>query len=309
MRLKLMQARSKENMTTNISAALVKELRERTGAGMMDCKKALAECQGDIEKAIEELRKKGISKAGKAAGRIAAEGAIIIASQGSQVAMAEINSETDFVARDANFTSFGQAVVNTILANQEPDVEKLAGLVLKGNEPNTVEEARQALVAKVGENVQLRRAVISNSTAASVGTYIHGNRIGVMVELDIDNQELARDIAMHIAASRPLVILPDEVSADLVAKEKEIYMAQASASGKPQEIVEKMVAGRLKKYLDEVSLVGQPFVKDPDATVGSLLSKHRGKVLAFYRFEVGEGIEKVTEDFKEAVMSQVKGNA
>lgn len=293
---------------TIISATQVKELRERTGAGMMECKKALETSGGDMERAIEELRKLGITKAGKKAGRIAAEGAIVIADDGKQAVMMEINSETDFVARDANFTQFVKAVADTALQTKTSDINQLSNVALQGYEPRTVEVARQELVAKVGENVQLRRMVLSNPAAATVGAYIHGNRIGVIVELDIDNKDLARDVAMHIAASRPIVVSPENVAPELVAKEKEIYMAQAATSGKPQEIIEKMVVGRLKKFLDEVSLVGQPFVKDPDVTVGGLLSKHRAKVLAFYRFEVGEGIEKVTEDFKEAVMSQVQGS-
>ncbi len=291
---------------TDISAAAVKELRERTGAGMMDCKKALTEAQGNMDDALDILRKKGIAKAGKKADRVAAEGVIGVASNGKQVAMVEINCETDFVARDGNFMAFVQAVSDSALQHQTTDVEKFLTMPLSG-QSKSIEEARLELVAKIGENVQVRRIVISNPNAATVGTYLHGTRIGVMVELDVDNNDLARDIAMHIAASRPLVIAPENVPADVVEKEKEIYMAQAATSGKPQEIVEKMVVGRLKKFLDEVSLVGQPFVKDPDATVGSLLNKQRAKVLAFHRFEVGEGIEKVVEDFKEAVMSQVQG--
>lgn len=291
---------------SNISAALVKELRERTSAGMMECKKALEVSNGDMELAIEELRKSGATKAGKKAGRIAAEGVIVIRDNGKQAIMAEINSETDFVARDANFNAFVSAVAETALHDGISDLHQLNTHQLQGFAPQSVEEARLALVAKVGENVQIRRMILSNPAANSVGTYIHGHRIGVIVELDIDNKELARDIAMHIAASRPLVVTPDQVSQEIVAKEKEIYMAQAATSGKPQEIIEKMVLGRLKKYLDEVSLTGQPFVKDPETTVGNLLNKHRAKVLAFYRYEVGEGIEKVTEDFKEAVMSQVQ---
>lgn len=290
----------------NITAAQVKELRERTGAGMMECKKALMESQGDMDLAIENLRKSGIAKAGKKAGRIAAEGAIVIKTNGKQAAMVEINCETDFVARDVNFTAFADAVAETALQANEQDVEKLSAIKLQGFD-KTVEEARSELVSKIGENVQIRRIVISQSTAASVGTYLHGSRIGVLVEVDTDNTDLARDVAMHIAASKPIVVSPEDVSKDLVAKEKEIYIAQAATSGKPQEIIEKMVIGRLKKYLDEISLVGQPFVKDPDTTVGSLLGKNRSKVLAFYRYEVGEGIEKVSEDFAEAVMSQVQG--
>lgn len=292
----------------NISASQVKELRERTGAGMMECKKALEACSGDMEKAIEELRKSGAAKAGKKAGRIAAEGAIGIVDAGKEAVMVEVNSETDFVARDANFTGFVKSVVDTALKTKVSDVAQFATQQLLGAN-KSVEEARAELVAKVGENVQVRRIVVSGASAATVGTYLHGNRIGVIVELDVDNKDLARDIAMHIAASRPIVISPESVPQDIVAKEKEIYMAQAATSGKPQEIIEKMVVGRLKKYLDEVSLTGQPFVKDPDVTVGSLLNKHRAKVLAFYRYEVGEGIEKVTEDFRESVMTQAaQGN-
>lgn len=290
-----------------ISASQVKTLRERTGAGMMDCKKALEASGGDIEQAIEELRKKGKAKADKKAGRIAAEGAIVIAEDHKQGVIIEINSETDFVARDANFTSFTQAVGETALFDKIEDVDTLSNTKLKGFELS-VEEIRQDLVTKVGENVQIRRMVLSNPKAQSIGTYNHGNRIGVIVELDIDDKVLARDIAMHIAASKPLVISPQDVPQDVVASEKEIYMAQAATSGKPQEIIEKMVVGRLKKFLDEVSLLGQPFVKEPEITVGSLLAKHRAKVLAFYRFEVGEGILKASEDFKEAVMSQMQGS-
>lgn len=292
----------------NISASQVKELRERTGAGMMECKKALEASAGDINRAIEELRKKGRAKADNKAGRIAAEGVIVIAENDKQAIIAEINSETDFVARDANFTSFASAVAETALAAKETDTRALSAMPLSGAVNRTVEEIRQELVAKVGENIQIRRLMLSNPDVSAVGTYNHGNRIGVVVELDTDNKALARDIAMHIAASKPLVIAPEDVSPDVVASEKEIYMAQAATSGKPQEIIEKMVTGRLQKYLDEVSLLGQPFVKEPEITVGSLLAKHRAKVLAFYRFEVGEGIEKTSEDFAEAVMSQMQGS-
>lgn len=289
-----------------ISAAQVKELRERTGAGMMECKKALEAVDGDLDRAVEELRKSGRTKADKKAGRIASEGAIMIADNGQQALMIEVNSETDFVGRDSHFTEFVKNVADAALASHQENITDIAQIRLPTGQ--TIEETRQALVSKVGENVQIRRAVISHPNVATIGTYIHGNRIGVIVELDTDNKELARDIAMHIAASRPLVISPEDVSPDIVAKEKEIYMAQAASSGKPQEIIEKMVAGRLKKYLDEVSLIGQPFVKDPDVAVGSLLSKNRAKVLAFYRYEVGEGIEKSIEDYKEAVISQMQGS-
>jgi elongation factor Ts len=291
-----------------ISAAQVKELRERTGAGMMECKKALTATEGDMERAIEELRKAGITKAGKKAGRTAAEGAIVIRGDASQAVMVEVNSETDFVARDHNFTAFVEAIGETALVSREEDVSKLSTRSLVGQANKTVEESRQELVSKVGENVQIRRIALSPPEAVTVGTYLHHHRIGVMVALDTDNQELARDIAMHIAASKPMVVSPENVSQDIVEKEKEIYLAQAATSGKPQEIIEKMVLGRLKKYLDEISLVGQPFVKDPNVTIGALLNKHRAKVLSFCRFEVGEGIEKVVEDFKDAVMSQAQGN-
>lgn len=288
-----------------ILAAQVKELRDRTGAGMMECKKALTACDGDLDRAMEELRKAGITKAGNKASRIAAEGAIVIMEKNGRALIMEINSETDFVARDTNFIEFCKAVAATALAAQETNVDVVTKLPLVDQTSTTVEEARQKLVATVGENVQIRRISLSNLTAGGIGTYLHGNRIGVLVELDVDNKTLARDIAMHIAASKPLVIDPSQVSAELVAKEKEIYLAQAATSGKPPEILDKMVAGRLKKYLDEISLLGQPFVKDPDTTVGSLLNKNRAKVLAFVRYEVGEGIEKTTEDFRAAVLSQI----
>lgn len=293
---------------TNITAAEVKELRERTGAGMMECKRALEKTSGDMEKAIEELRKQGITKASKKAGRTAAEGLVMIVDDGQQAAMLEVNSETDFVARDTHFIAFVKAVLETLLKNKTTNVDQLLQQPLTSDASQTVDQARQTLVAKVGENVQIRRSALSDAGSAGLGTYVHGNRIGTIVELDIDNKELARDIAMHIAAARPLVISPEDVPQETVAKEKEIYTAQAASSGKPAEIVEKMVLGRLKKYLDEVSLIGQPFVKDPDITIGNLLNKHRAKVLKFYRFEVGEGIEKTTDDFKETVMSQVQGN-
>lgn len=296
-------------MTNVISAALVRELRDRTSAGMMECKKALVASNGDIEAAVEELRKSGIAKAGKKAGRIAAEGAVAIAvsSDNKQAVMIEINSETDFVARDANFTGFVKSVIDAALKDNITDVETLSATALP-SEQKTVEEARLELVTKVGENVQIRRLQATSDQADFVGSYIHGNRIGVVIELDVANEDLARDVAMHIAATRPIVISPDKVPQELIDKEKEIFTAQAATSGKPQEIIEKMVVGRLKKFLDEVSLTGQPFVKDPDMSVGTLLAKHKAKVLAFYRYEVGEGIEKVVEDFKDAVMSQAQGS-
>lgn len=291
---------------TTITAAQVKELRELTNVPMMECKRALQHTNGNMELAIEELRKSGQAKAGKKAGRVAAEGVVLIhtSSDGKRAVLVEINSETDFVARDENFRAFVEAVAQTALAANVSDIEKLNQLKLP-NTDTTVEETRQALVAKVGENINVRRIAITSAKATGIGTYLHGNRIGVYVELDTANSELAKDIAMHIAASKPIVVSPDDVPADVVAKEKEIYLAQAAGSGKPQEIIEKMVNGRLKKFLDEVSLLGQAYVKEPDVTVASLLSKNRAKVIAFVRYEVGEGIEKEKEDFVEAVMSQV----
>lgn len=292
-------------MSNVISAAQVRELRERTGAPMMDCKKALEASNGDMDLAVEELRKQGITKAGKKASRVAAEGVVAIAlsADGKNAVMSEVNCETDFVARDPNFTGFVKTVTDVALNTKTVDVNELAQAKVADK---TVDEVRQELVAKIGENVQVRRVTFVASETGTIGSYLHGTRIGVLVALDTDNNELARDIAMHIAASKPIVILPDDVPQEIVAKEKEIYTAQAAGSGKPADIVEKMVLGRLRKYLEEVSLVGQPFVKEPDISVGSLLNKNRAKVLAFQRFEVGEGIEKVTEDFKEAVMQQVK---
>lgn len=298
---------------TVISAALVKELREKTGAGMMECKKALETAQGNLEGAIEELRKSGKAKAAKRAGRIAAEGRIVtlMDADSKRAMMIEVNSETDFVGRDESFVAYANAVAQTAWDAQIKDMQNLQTHALKGFSGQSVEEARQALISKVGENVQLRRLVFSaplkNPAAQTIGVYRHGDRIGVIVELDVDNRELAKDIAMHIAASRPLVIAPENVSAELIEKEKEIYSAQAAGSGKPKEIIEKMVQGKLKSYLNEVSLVGQPFVRDPNQTVGELLAKNKAKVLAFYRYEVGEGIEKEEEDFAQAVMSQVQG--
>lgn len=297
-----------------ISAALVKELRDKTSAGMMECKKALEVANGDINLAVEELRKSGKAKAAKRAGRIAAEGVIVtlIDADSKQGMMLEVNSETDFVGRDESFVAYAKAVAQTAWDGKIADIQTLLTQPLKGFAGQTVEDARQALVSKVGENVLLRRMVYSAPLAdpanQTIGIYRHGDRIGVIVELDCDNKELAKDIAMHIAASRPLVIAPENVSADLIEKEKEIYSAQAAGSGKPKEIIEKMVLGKLKNFLSEVSLLGQSFVKDPNQTVGELLTKSRAKVLAFYRFEVGEGIEKEEEDFAKAVMSQVQGS-
>ncbi len=288
-----------------ITASLVKELRERTGAGMMECKKALVECDGDIEAAAELMRKSGAAKADKKSGRVAADGAVKIkvSDDGKKAAVVEINSETDFVAKDDNFQSFADAVTDIIFDQQPADVAALADM--KTASGDTVEQARQALIAKIGENIQVRRFEIVN-TEDSLVSYQHGARIGVLVNSSA-NSEMARDIAMHIAAANPKYIQESDVPADFIEKEKEILIAQAESSGKPREIIEKMIQGRLKKYLGEITLLGQPFVKDPDQTVGKLLSSANAAVNSFIRYEVGEGIEKKQEDFAAEVMAQVKG--
>ncbi len=289
-----------------ITAALVKELRERTGAGMMECKKALVESAGDIEVAIEAMRKAGIAKAAKKAGRIAAEGLIAIQQNTERVAMVEINCETDFVSKGEDFKAFCHTVAMTVLGEQPANLEQLMSAVLPAGK--TVENVRQELIAKLGENIQVRRFTLINiAPDGCIGVYLHGTRIGVLVNMRGGQAELAKDIAMHIAASRPLCVLAEQVAPEIVAKEKEIYLAQAADSGKPSHIIEKMVEGRLKKFLAEVTLLGQPFVKDPDQTVEKLLKTNQAQVVQFERFEVGEGIEKKTENFAEEVRKQVEG--
>lgn len=287
-----------------VTAALVKELRERTGLGMMECKKALVASEGDIELAIENLRKSGQAKAAKKAGRTAAEGAVLVSIEGGLGVMVEINSETDFVARDDNFLGFGQKVVACVAQNREIDMAKLAGLPIEEG-AGTVEEARQALVQKIGENIQIRRAQIVE--APVVGSYVHNAKIAVLVALDGGDEALAKDVAMHVAASNPLVVKPEQVPEEVQQKEKEIFAAQAKESGKPDEIIEKMIVGRMKKYLAEISLVEQAFVKDPDTKVGALVKKAGADVVSFARFEVGEGIEKEEVDFAAEVMATAKG--
>lgn len=287
-----------------ITASLVKELRERTGAGMMDCKKALKDADGDIEVAIEEMRKSGAAKAAKKAGRIAAEGIISIKQDGNDVIILEINCETDFVAKDENFLSFADKVINAIASESPSDVDALMGISL-GDQ--TVEEANQQLVAKIGEKVTVRRFE-KHTVSGPVGSYLHGTRIGVIVELEAGDEALAKDVAMHIAASKPICVSEEQVSQDILDKEKDIFSAQAAESGKPPEIIEKMVSGRIKKYLKEITLLGQPFVKDPDQTVEQLLKTANASVVSFLRYEVGEGIEKKVDNFAEEVMAQAKGD-
>lgn len=290
-----------------ITAALVKELRERTGAGMMECKKALVETDGDIEKAIENMRKSGQAKAAKKAGRVAAEGLIIIktSDDAKTAAIVEVNCETDFVARDENFVGFANKVAEIALAGKINDAEALKSADYADG--NTVEQARENLVAKIGENMAVRRVSIVESSDGSLGSYSHGVRIGVVVETKGGDEELNRDLAMHIAASKPDYLNPEAIPAEILDKEKEIFSAQALESGKPAEIVEKMIGGRIRKFAGEISLTGQAFIKDPSQTVEKLLKSKSAEVLSFVRFEVGEGIVKKEEDFAAEVMAQVRG--
>ena len=289
-----------------ITAALVKELREISGAGMMECKKALVETDGDLDAALDNLRKSGQAKAAKKAGRIAAEGVIAQAfsADGQTAAMVEVNCETDFVAKDDGFRAFAQA--ERVLASQPADVDALNAAPIADGDATTIEQARQALITKIGENMSVRRferyvAAAGNTLAG----YVHGTRIGVLVESSA-SVDTGRDLAMHVAASRPVCVSEADMPAELIEKEREIYRAQAADSGKPADIVEKMVDGRVRKYLAEVTLVGQPFVKDPDTTVGKLLASQKAAVARFVRMEVGEGIEKRVENFAEEVMAQAR---
>lgn len=294
-------------MAMEITAAQVKELRELTGAGMMECKRALAECDGDIEAAIEHMRKTGVAKAAKKAGRVAAEGAVLVtpAADGRQAAIVEVNSETDFVAKDEHFRRFAQAVAATVLECRPKNLEALGATPLAGA-GETVEEARAQLVAKLGENIGVRRFEVVECRGDRLGAYVHGNRIAVVVDLAGGDDALAKDLAMHVAAARPVCVSADDVPAEMLAKEREILTAQAAESGKPPEIVERMVSGRVKKFLDEITLLGQPFVKDPDTTVGKLLAGRGARVLRFVRFELGEGVQKQEADFATEVMAQVR---
>ncbi len=291
-----------------VTAAMVKELRERTGAGMMECKKALTENGADIDAAIEAMRKSGQAKAAKKAGRIAAEGVVVIkiAEDGKRGVMLEVNSETDFVAKDAGFQAFAEATAEQALGTDVSDVVALAQASMTGTD-GTVDQAREALIAKIGENVQLRRLVRFDQVEGVLRSYRHGVRIGVVVELEGGHEELGKDVAMHIAASNPMCIDASGVPAEALEKEKEIFRVQAQQSGKPEAIVEKMIDGRMRKYLEEVTLLGQPFVKDPDQRIEQLLKQAGAKVLRFSRVEVGEGIEKREENFADEVMAQVRG--
>ncbi len=289
-----------------ITAAMVKDLRERTGAGMMECKKALVAADGSIDTAIENMRKAGMAKADKKASRVAAEGLVVVAqsADNKEAVLVEINSETDFAAKDDNFTGFVRRVADVALAANPNTVEEL--LAAEYADGETVEIARQALISKIGENIQVRRFERIN-TDGVVGAYIHGGRIGVLVELQGGNSELAKDIAMHVAAINPQFVSADQVPAEVLEKEKAILIAQAEDSGKPADIIEKMVVGRIRKFLAEITLLGQAFVKDSEITVEKLLHKHEASVIKYTRLAVGEGIEKKEDNFAAEVMQQVKG--
>ena len=279
-----------EEILMAVTAAMVKELRDRTGAGMMECKKALVETNGDIDAAIDYLRKSGLAQADKKASRVAAEGkiALSLSEDGKQAVMVEVNCETDFVAKDENFNSFADAVAANALSQGPADVEALL-LTRIGDE--TVEQARQALVNKIGENVQVRRFA-RIASEGTIGAYVHGGKIGVLVDLSGGDETLARDLAMHIAALNPEYVSDEDVPAEIIAREKDILVAQAESSGKPADIIEKMVTGRLRKHLAGITLLGQAFVKDGDLTVGKLVNQNNASVNGFERLAVGEGIEK-----------------
>jgi len=288
-----------------VTASMVKELRERTGAGMMECKKALVETDGDMDAAIEHLRKSGLAQADKKASRIAADGRIALAlnADQSEAVMVEINCETDFVAKDANFQAFADVVSTNALTAASDEVEALMATKANGE---SLELARQALVTKIGENIQVRR-MARMSGVDHIGAYVHGGHIGVLVGVEGGNEELARDIAMHIAALNPAYIDVDDVPADVLAKEKHFLIEQAADSGKPADIIEKMVEGRMRKHLSSITLLGQDFVKDGDITVARLLKQNGASVKSFVRLVVGAGIEKKADNFAEEVMQQVKG--
>jgi elongation factor Ts len=288
----------------SITASMVKELRERTGAGMMECKKALVETDGDLDAAAEVLRKSGQAKADKKSSRVAADGRVVIAQDGNKAVIVEINSETDFVAKDENFVAFTDAVAAAALTSGTTDVEAFSSENLADG--RSVEEARTELIAKIGENIGVRRieTVASDGVLAS---YSHGARIGTVVALNGGDESLARDVAMHVAAMNPQYVDETQVPAETLEREHRIETEKAQVSGKPPEIIEKMVTGRINKFLKEITLLGQPFVKDDSVTVGKLLAGADASVAACVRFEVGEGIEKKEDNFAEEVMAQVKG--
>jgi elongation factor Ts len=286
----------------DVKPAMVKELRERTGAGMMDCKNALVQASGDLDSAAELLRKQGQAKADKKASRVAAEGRVVLKSdeRAGRYALVEVNSETDFVAKDDNFRGFAERVAGVVLDKRPASLEALMGLAADGR---TLEEGRLDLVTKVGENINVRRFELVESKG-NVGTYVHGARIGVLVELEGGTPELARDMAMQVASLAPRYLSSDDVPKDVLAKEREIIVAQTAEEKKPPEILAKMVDGKLRKFVDEITLTGQVFVKDDKKRVRDVLAANKAKVKGFRRFEVGEGIEKKSSDFVSEVMAQ-----
>lgn len=292
----------------SITAGMVKELRERTGSGMMECKKALQEANGDMDLAIENMRKAGLAKADKKSGRIAAEGSIgvKISDDEKTAAIVDVNCETDFVSKSPDFVKFVNDVTTALLSADVATNEQL--LEVKLSDGATVDETRRALIAKLGENITVRRFEKFHTAQGGTAGYLHGSKIGVIVELAKADKELGKDVAMHIAASKPLCVSEDQVSQETIEKEKEIFKAQAAESGKPADIIEKMVVGRISKFFAEVTLLGQPFIKDDKVSVGKLVSSKGNSVVRFARLEVGEGIEKKEENFAEEVMAQVRGS-
>tara|TARA_B100001094_G_C18020993_1_gene715084 strand:- start:158 stop:1039 length:882 start_codon:yes stop_codon:yes gene_type:complete len=291
-----------------ITAALVKELRERTGAGMMDCKKALVETNADLEAAIDLMRASGAAKAAKKAGRVASEGLVNVTTSddNKDAVILEVNSETDFVTKGSAFIDFVNELGALALKNKPASVEEFLTQTLDSGE--TVDQAREGIIAKIGENISVRRVQSINSGKGVLGAYKHGDRIAVLTVLTGSDADLAKDIAMHIAASKPECVSEDGLSADLLEREKAIFIEQAKESGKPDDIIEKMIVGRMKKFVNEVTLYGQSFVKDPDMTVGALVKSKSSEVESFVRYEVGEGIEKKEDNFVEEVMAQAQGN-
>ena len=291
---------------SNITAQMVKELRDRTGAGMMECKKALLDSSGDMDKAVEEMRKAGQAKADKKSSRIAAEGVVTlsISDDNSIANIVEINCETDFVAKDENFLKFVKTISEVSLKNYKGSVDDFNNS--KHPSGKTIEEIRLELVSKVGENVKIRRVQNIKNDGNYMGHYMHGTKIGVVVVLQKENEELAKDVCMHIAAMKPRALNANDIPQEDLEKEREIFVAQAKESGKPDDIIQKMVDGKLKKYISEVTLVDQTFVKDNEITISKLLEKHDNSVLSFYRLEVGEGVEKKDENFADEVMAQIK---
>ena len=293
-----------------ITAAQVKELRERTGSGMMECKKALVDASGDMEAAIEALRKTGLAKADKKASRVAAEGLVVIETgdDDKSAAIVEVNCETDFVAKKEDFQAFASAIAKRVLKDNPADLDALMAMPLNDADATTVEETRKALIATIGENITVRRFIRVESDNP-IASYRHGVRIGVLVEVAGGDAALGKDLAMHIAAHdpRPVCVSEDQVPEEMIAAERDIFTAQARESGKPDDIIEKMISGRIRKFLGEITLLGQSFVKDPDQTVGKLLKGANASVVCFERVELGEGIEKKSENFADEVMAQVKG--